>query len=116
MLLIILNISNNFVPCFHILNFLHLTFPHFQFLKKYKTGFVGGHYSVLSDLVIAEQELSHLLNNAKIIRGSHHNTVLAKLYLREVWRLVASIKHYLDKDRSTRLNADLSDVHIVVEW
>ena len=70
----------------------------------------------MADLPVAEQELSHLLNNAKIIRGSHHRTVLAKHYLKELWRLAISIKRHLNEDGGTHVNADLSDVHIVVEW
>ena len=67
-------------------------------------------------LPVAEQELSHLLNNAKIIRGSHHRTVLAKHYLKELWRLIVSLKRHLSENGGNTLRGDLSDVHIVVEW
>ncbi len=83
----------------------------FKFLKKYKQ-----HEHVLSTLPVAEQELSRLLNNAKIIRGSHHRTVLAKHYLKELWRLAVSLRHYLSQEGSEQLKSDLSDVHVVVEW
>ncbi len=71
---------------------------------------------MLSNLPVAEQELSRLLNNVKIVRGSHHRTVLANHYLTELWRLVGSIKRCMREDLRVRLDADLSDVHVVVEW